>query len=75
MCWTYMGPDVVQSTYLSQRASRTPPWYRQRGHRRDVGQCLTYLSCSACAGRQMFAEVVQPLLCHFIQGFNTTVSL
>ena len=25
-------------------------------------------------GRQMFAEVVQPLLAHFLQGFNTTVS-
>jgi hypothetical protein len=24
-------------------------------------------------GRQMFAEVVQPLLGHFLQGFNTTV--
>ena len=27
-----------------------------------------------CTGRQMFAEVVQPLLSRFIQGFNTTVS-
>ena len=44
-----------------------------RTKRGGLRQHREHLTCAACAGRQMFAEVVQPLLCHFIQGFNTTV--
>ena len=46
----------------------------KRGVCQDCSGREITLGASAYAGRQMFAEVVQPLLCHFTQGFNTTVS-
>ena len=39
------------------------------GHRFDFDRVYKMSS----PGRQMFAEVVQPLLGRFLQGFNTTV--